>query len=271
MKSRYALIGRKLGHSYSPEIHNKIFEKLKLDEKYSLLEVEKEDLYQVAEKLRKENLLGINVTIPYKTDIIEFLDEISPNAKVIGAVNVVISKGGKLIGYNTDYDGFKITLDKIGIAVKNKKNFICGAGGAAKAIIKCLEDLGSENYLVTRDIEKAKASFSNFKNLEIISYKELDGIDNKNLIVNCTPCGMYPNVDSSVLEDRNKIEYKGAIDIVYNPKKTKFLEKFDMGENGLLMLVGQAIKAEEIWQNRKISNEILDEVYKEIYHVVYKK
>ena len=264
MKNKFALIGGKLGHSFSPIIHKKIFEKLNIEGNYNLLELAKDELPLVIEKLRLGELKGINVTIPYKGEIIKYLDEVSEESKKIGAVNTVISKNGKLIGYNTDYYGFKMIVEKLGIVVEDRKNFICGAGGAARAVIKCLEDLGGKNYLVTRDVEKAKIKFSNFKGLNIISYDRLKDIENKNLIVNCTPCGMYPNIDCSILKDGEAKEYKGGIDIIYNPEKTKFLEGFEIYSNGLLMLVGQAIKAEEIWLDREINDEIVEEIYIEV-------
>ena len=269
MKNKFALIGRKLGHSYSPTIHEKVFQKLGVKGEYSLIELEPNELHQVVDKLKNEELKGINITIPYKTDIINFLDEISNEAKEIGAVNTVISKNGKLIGYNTDYYGFKIIVERLNLQIKSQKNFICGAGGSARAVIKCLEDLGGENYLVTRNIEKARNNFSNFKNLKIISYEDLEKINYKNLIVNCTPCGMSPNIDCSVLEDNQKNQYNAGIDIIYNPEKTKFLEGFKVFQNGLLMLVGQAIKADEIWLERKIDNQIIDEIYDEIKEEIY--
>ncbi|OQY42692.1 MAG: hypothetical protein B6227_01270 [Fusobacteriia bacterium 4572_74] len=270
MKNKYALIGEKLGHSYSPTIHNMIFEKFEIDGEYSLLEVARNNLTEVVKKLREEELLGINITIPYKTYILEYLDEISEKAKKIGAVNTVISKDGKLIGYNTDYYGFKMIISKLKLEVKNKKNFICGSGGSARAVIKCLEDLGGENYLVTRDTKKAKINFQNFQNLNIISYNELQSISEKNLIVNCTPCGMYPNIECSILKKEEKKEYCAGIDLIYNPQKTRFLDGFEVGENGLLMLVGQAIKAEEIWQKRELSEDDTLEIYKKIKELIYK-
>ncbi|MEI6857655.1 shikimate dehydrogenase [Psychrilyobacter sp.] len=269
MKNKYALIGDKLGHSYSPIIHNMIFEKFQIDGEYSLLEVRCNNLAEVVKKLREEELSGINITIPYKTNILEYLDEISEEAKEIGAVNTVIYRDGKLIGHNTDYYGFKMIISKLKLEVKNKKNFICGAGGSARAVIKCLEDLGGENYLVTRDVEKAKINFKDFKGLNIISYKERESISEKNLIVNCTPCGMYPNIECSILDVEEKKEYRAGIDLIYNPQKTRFLDGFKVGENGLLMLVGQAIKAEEIWQDREISVDDTQEIYEKIKELMY--
>ncbi|MGB6127511.1 MAG: shikimate dehydrogenase [Psychrilyobacter sp.] len=271
MKNKYALIGEKLGHSYSPIIHNMIFDKFKINGEYSLIEVPRNNIVEVVKKLRSGKLLGINITIPYKTDIIEYLDEISVEAKEIGAVNTVISKGGKLIGYNTDYYGFKMIITKLKLEIKDKKNFICGAGGSARAVVKCLEDLGGENYLVTRDIEKAKINFKTFKTLNIISYTELKSISEKNLIVNCTPCGMYPNIECSILDIEEKKEYKAGIDLIYNPEKTKFLKGFEIGSNGLLMLVGQAIKAEKIWQEREVSETETLEIYEKMESLIYNK
>ncbi|MCS5421003.1 MULTISPECIES: shikimate dehydrogenase family protein [Psychrilyobacter] len=271
MKNKYALIGEKLGHSYSPMIHKMIFERFEIDGEYSLIEVAHNNLAEVVKKLRGSELLGINITIPYKTDILEYLDEISEEAKQIGAVNTVMSKGGRLIGYNTDYYGFKMIISKLKLEVKNKKNFICGGGGSARAVVKCLEDLGGENYLVTRDTEKARINFQNFQDLNIISYNELRTISEKNLIVNCTPCGMHPNIECSILDIEEKKEYQAGIDLIYNPQKTKFLEGFEVGENGLLMLVGQAVKAEEIWQEREMPEGDIQEIYEKIKGTIYKK
>jgi shikimate dehydrogenase len=271
MKNKYALIGEKLGHSYSPAIHNMVFEKLEIDGEYSLIEVAHDNLIEVVKNLRGGYLSGINITIPYKTDIMEYLDEISEEARQIGAVNTVISKGGRLTGYNTDYYGFKMIISKLNLEVKNKKNFICGAGGSARAVIKCLDDLGGENYLVTRDVKKARVNFQNFKTLNIISYDELKNISEKNLIVNCTPCGMHPNIECSIIDTEEKKEYQAGIDLIYNPQKTRFLEGFEVGENGLLMLIGQAIKAEEIWQKREISESDTQGIYEKIKELVYKK
>lgn len=269
MKNKYALIGEKLGHSYSPVIHNMIFERFEVDGEYSLIEVPRNNIFEVVKKLRGEELSGINITIPYKTDIMEYLDEISEEAKQIGAVNTVISKGGKLIGYNTDYYGFKMIITKLKLEIKNKKNFICGAGGSARAVVKCLEDLGGENYLVTRDTEKARINFKSFQGLKIISYNELQSISDKNLIVNCTPCGMYPNIECSILDMEEKKEYQAGIDLIYNPQETRFLEEFEVGENGLLMLVGQAVKAEEIWQGRDMSEGDIQEIYEKVKGLIY--
>ena len=271
MKNKYALIGEKLGHSYSPAIHNMVFERLKIDGEYSLIEVAHDKLIEVVKKLREEDLSGINITIPYKTDIMEYLDEISEEARQIGAVNTVVSRDGKLTGYNTDYYGFKMIISKLKLEIKNKKNFICGAGGSARAVIKCLDDLGGENYLVTRDVKKARVNFQKFKNLNVISYNELKNISEKNLIVNCTPCGMHPNIECSIIDIEEKKEYQAGIDLIYNPQKTRFLEGFEVGENGLMMLVGQAVKAEEIWQEREISERDTQEIYGKIKELVYKK
>lgn len=268
---KYGLIGGKISYSYSPIIHEKVFKELGIDAEYSLLEPKLEELPMIVKKLREKELSGINVTIPYKTAIMEYLDEISPSAKAIGAVNTVMLKDNKLVGYNTDYDGFKTTLESMNLEIKHKRNFVCGAGGSARAIIKCLEDMGSKSYLVSRDKIKARENFINFEGLEVINYDELEKIENKNLIVNCTPCGTYPNIETSVLEDHVKDQYNGGIDIVYNPEITRFLKGFKKSENGLLMLVAQAVKAEEIWQEANMSMEVIQRIYEDIYKLVYKK
>lgn len=127
---KLGLIGEKLGHSLSPEIHQKIFEKLGIRGTYNLLPIARMNLKDTVETLL-ESMDGFNVTIPYKTDIMPFLDEISPEARTIGAVNTVAVRDGKRYGYNTDYDGFARTLDKIAADVKGEKVFVMGHGGAS--------------------------------------------------------------------------------------------------------------------------------------------
>ncbi len=269
---RYALIGKKIDYSYSPIIHSEILKELGIEGSYTLVQVsEEKELLGVLEKVRQGEYIGINVTIPYKSKVIKYLDEISESAKSIGAVNTITFVEGKLVGDNTDYDGIKKTLEDIDIEVRGKKNFVCGSGGAARAVINLLDDLGGVNYLVTRNVEKAKAKFYDHRDLFIINYNELEKIEDKNLIVNCTPCGTYPNIDYSILGDREKADYKGAIDIVYNPEETKFLKGFKTKKNGLLMLVEQAIKSQEIWQGKVVSEKLRKEIYNKVYNIVYHK
>lgn len=268
---KFVLLGRKLSHSYSPVIHNLFFKQEKIHAVYELLEVEPENIKEVIEKLRSKIISGANVTVPYKEEVIQYLDHLTNTAKTIGAVNTIFLKDGEVWGDNTDYSGFKYSLNNLPMNFNNTKNFVCGAGGSAKAVLKALSDLGSENYLVTRDINKAKGGFKNFKGLNFIQYKDLEEVQDKNLIVNCTPCGMFPNIDNSVLPEELKPQFNGGYDLIYNPRETKFLKNLPISQNGLLMLVAQAIYADSIWFDIKVKDETIQGIYSKILNIVYDK
>ncbi len=234
---RYALLGEHLSHSYSFLIHKEIFKDMHIDATYELKEVKKEELKSCIDELRKGTYHGFNVTIPYKKEVMQYLDEISEEALEIGSVNTIAYINHKVIGFNTDYYGFYNTLLYHNVLVKNKECFILGTGGASLAIAKALKDLGGKVSFVSR----------NPNNSNTITYKELKEkkID---ILVNTTPVGMYPNVFDSPIEKEVAISAKNVIDIIFNPRKTKLLKDANSNINGLYMLVGQAIKAEEIWQ-----------------------
>lgn len=249
---KYALLGEHLSHSYSPLIHDEIFKSYGILASYEKIECTKEELKSYVDKIRSGEYSGYNVTIPYKREIMQYLDEISDEAKTIGAVNTIAYINGKVIGFNTDYYGFYNEVLYYNIDVAKKNCFILGTGGASLALHKALIDLGGNVKYVSR----------NPKNSDTITYDELNGEDIY-LIVNATPVGMYPNVLSSPIskEIANKAKY--VMDIIFNPSQTKLLLDANSKMNGLYMLVGQAIKAEEIWQGTKYSGNI-EELLKRI-------
>lgn len=241
---KYALLGEKLSHSFSPIIHNEIFKDFKIDATYELKEIKIDEIKDTLDLLKKGVYNGYNVTIPYKKEVMKYLDYITPEAKAIGAVNTIAYKDGKLVGYNTDYYGFKEEVLFNKIDVKDKDCFILGTGGASLALNKALIDLGANVFFVSR----------NPKDDKTISYDELK-LKNPYLIVNSTPVGMYPNVDACPIDKEIILKTKYVMDIIFNPLKTKLLEYANSNMNGLFMLVGQAIKAEEIWQERKYEED----------------
>ncbi|MBR6072590.1 MAG: shikimate dehydrogenase [Acholeplasmatales bacterium] len=243
---KYALLGEKLSHSYSPIIHKKIFEAYNIDADYSLLECNKNDLEGIINKLRTGEYSGFNVTIPYKIEVMKYLDEISDEAKAIGSCNTIAYKDGKIIGYNTDYFGFYNELVYYNVEVKNKDCYILGTGGASLALYKALIDMGGNVKYVSR----------NPKNSETITYLELEN-KNIDLLVNATPVGMSPNVGFSPVKSDIAKRSKYVVDIIFNPKRTQLLLDANSNMNGLLMLVGQAVKAEEIWQDKKYPLDII--------------
>ena len=253
---KYALLGEKLSHSYSPLIHNKIFKTYGIDANYSLLECKKEELEGIINSLRTGEYSGFNVTIPYKIEVMKYLDVISDEAKAIGSVNTIAYQDGKVVGYNTDYYGFYNELIYYNVPVKNKNCFILGTGGASLALHKALIDLGGNVKYVSR----------NPKNSDTISYDELNEL-NIDLLVNSTPVGMSPNVGVSPVSVDIAKRSKYVVDIIFNPKRTQLLLDSNSNMNGLLMLVGQAVKAEEIWQNRKYPNDVI-ELLKEIEAII---
>nr|WP_255547853.1 shikimate dehydrogenase [Crassaminicella indica] len=262
----YGLIGEKLIHSFSPDIHENILKKLKIKGHYHLFEVKRENLKTALYGLKALGISGVNVTIPYKVDIIKYLDELSEEAKRIGAVNTICFKEGQIIGYNTDYYGFGKMLHRNDIKIKNKKAVVLGTGGASKAVVQYLLDYGiGQIAIVSRDAHKGKEKYKEFLVVDYEAVKALKGYD---MIINCTPCGMYPHIDCSPVKKEELLNFNTAVDLIYNPQETLFLKNAKTeglkAVNGLYMLVGQALKAQELWNDLKIDYSICDEVYKKL-------
>ena len=196
------------------------------------------------------------------------LDIISHEAKAIGAVNTILIKDGKSYGYNTDYYGFGKILERAKVNIEGNSFFVLGAGGAARSILKYLQDSKAKKIvLVSRDKEKAFKKFKDF-NINFMSYGDLEEIHEEFALINTTPCGMYPNINSVAVSEKVIKKFKVAVDIVYNPLETKFLKMAkDNGlktVDGLFMLVGQGVKAEEIWNGIKVDKSTEEEIYEEL-------
>lgn len=263
MSELFGLIGEKLTHSVSPKIHSKFFKIINMDAKYDLYEIKKEELKAEFNALKNKGIKGLNVTIPYKLDIMDCLDKISTEAEKIGAVNTICFKDNETIGYNTDYYGFGRMLEKNNILVEGKKVVVLGAGGAAKAVIQYfLDNNPSELLLVSRDKKRASKEFSN---INIIDYEDLKNYEQGDIIVNCTPVGMYPKVEATPVNEECISKFSAAVDLIYNPEETLFLKLASKNGlkavNGLYMLVGQAMAAEELWNNITISEKTTDDIF----------
>jgi len=241
----YGLIGKNISYSFSREYFSNKFKTEKISSKY--LNFDLININQIYKLTKEFNLSGLNVTIPYKESIIQFLDETDSKAKQIGAVNTIKFFNNKMIGYNTDYVGFKKSLQNISNINIPKNALILGTGGASKAVKFALSELGIGFKTVSR-----------VKNNGDYTYQEIDKyIIDKKLIINCSPVGTFPNI-----KDSPKIPYQYLTsenflyDLVYNPDKTLFLKKGDeigcFTKNGVEMLKIQAEKAWEIWND--ISN-----------------
>jgi len=232
LSKRCGLLGRKLGHSYSPMIHDAF----NLGYSYEIFEKEPEEL---PEFLQNGNFHGVNVTIPYKKDVIPFCSELSQTARAIGSVNTLLRlPGGGLFGDNTDGYGFLAMLEHSGIDVSGKKVLILGSGGSCLTVCSVLKQQNAgEVIVVSRDGE------NNYSNL----HKHSDA----QVIVNTTPVGMYPNVGESSVAIEIFPKLEGILDLIYNPAKTKLILNANARGitciNGLIMLIGQAAAAAKIF------------------------
>ncbi len=243
---RCGLLGRKLGHSYSPQIHAQLG-----NYPYALFEKEPEELEAF---LRDGDFTGLNVTAPYKKAVIPYLDELSPRAARLGAVNTVVRRAGRLIGHNTDYFGFLAMVRSCGLEVTGKKVLVLGSGGASNTAVACLEELGATVVVISRSGEN--------------HYGNLWLHQDAALIVNATPVGMYPNVGVSPVELGLFPHLEGVLDVVYNPARTKLLLDAEQRglktANGLLMLVAQAKEASEWFTGAEIPDAVIGDIHRQL-------
>ena len=233
--SRYGLLGHKLGHSKSKEIHEFFFESNDIKAYYDLIEIEEEEIKSKLDLIREGHYLGFNVTVPYKEKVIKYLDKLTDSASVIGAVNTIYLKDGLLIGDNTDYLGFIDELNYLNIDISNKTVYVLGSGGASKAVCYALKMIGSNVIVVSRDKKQG------------ITYDALVDVNHFDVIINTTPIGMYPNVDGVILTKEIVEKADICIDLICNPKQTNFLKYSKCGYNGIYMLIFQAIHAQKLW------------------------
>ncbi|WP_301859586.1 shikimate dehydrogenase [uncultured Megasphaera sp.] len=272
---KLGVIGGKLGHSCSPAIHEKLFKILheQTQHQYGLLEMDRNDIPNELQRLNAEHYTGMNVTIPYKLDVMPFLTDISREARIIGAVNTIHITDKGCFGYNTDYSGFGRSLDHAGIAVSGKNCVVLGTGGAARAIMQYLADHGAASMTVVSRCPHRKPDFDTFSHhvdAELINYAELSRRKRADVLINCTPVGMFPDVDSSPITEELTARYPAVVDLIYNPKDTKILQYAKkhgaVTLNGMYMLVAQAIGSEEIWMGRHIESSVIEQIAKEMEH-----
>lgn len=238
------LLGRHLRHSYSPQIH-----KMLGDYSYELFEVEPEDLESF---LNINDFDGLNVTIPYKKDVIPYCSKLSPQAEALGAVNTIVrNASGQLIGHNTDYFGFASLLKANGISVSDKKVLLLGSGGASAT---CKAVLNSENAHV---VVISRSGENNYSNLHMHS--------DASLIINTTPTGMYPENGRSPIDISIFPHLEGVIDLIYNPSRTQLLIDAESrgikAVNGLWMLVAQAKESAQWFTSKDIPDSVIPEIH----------
>ena len=249
----YGLIGEKLPHSFSKEIHEKI-----ADYKYSLKELKRDELQDF---ILSKNYKALNVTIPYKQAVIPYLDEISHEAQAIGAVNTIVNRGGVLCGYNTDFGGMRALIERTGVVLKYKKALILGTGGTSRTAAAVCERLGAKAILrVSRTGREGSITYEE-------AYAHHADAD---VIINTTPCGMYPDIFGCPLELDRFTNLSGVIDAVYNPLMSSLVlaarERGIAAAGGLYMLVAQAVLASGLFTDTqldavKLTNSIYNEIY----------
>ncbi|MBE6666207.1 MAG: shikimate dehydrogenase [Ruminococcaceae bacterium] len=254
---KYGLIGEHLPHSFSKEIHAKIANYV-----YELHEIEKEELDDF---MKKKDFTAINVTIPYKKDVIPYLSEIDENAKKIGAVNTIVNRNGKLYGYNTDFFGMRALIQRLGFDFSEKKVVILGTGGTSNTAIAVAESLGAKKIVVVGRTAKNG----------VITYADLYRLHtDADFIINTTPCGMFPYPDGNEKIAGTPIQIdsfpnlKGVADAVYNPLRPNLImdakERNIPAEGGLYMLVAQAIAASEKFLNESFESKLTDRIFHDI-------
>lgn len=247
----YGLIGRTLAHSFSPELHA-----LLGGYDYRLTELEP---HQLEEFLEKKDFRGINVTIPYKQTVIPFLDEIDRRARMIGAVNTVVNRDGRLVGYNTDFDGMTALIRRTGLELGGKTVLILGTGGTSRTAMAVAKDLGAGSI---RRVSRAPREEG------IISYEEAIRLPAE-IIINTTPCGMMPHGDEQPIDLTRFGWLEGVIDAVYHPLRTRLVmqarEQGARGQGGLYMLAAQAAAAAELFLDRALPEGALELAYRRVH------
>ena len=245
---KFGLLGRTLGHSFSPRIHSALG-----NTNYELFEREPS---QLQEFFADPELQGINITIPYKVNALEACDIVDPRAERIGCVNTMVRKDGKWHGYNTDYDGFVFTLQHAGIDVASKECIILGDGASSATVHVALEDLGAKNIV---HLSRKTAPFYG----DAPNYYETAQI-----IINCTPIGMYPHNPANLIDITQFSKLEGVVDLIYNPRRTILLLQAEMMEiphcDGLPFLVAQGVEAANHFQGESFGTKEIEQILRDM-------
>lgn len=248
---RYGLIGEKLGHSFSKDIHERI-----ADYTFDLIPLSKEEFKTFMEK---KEFTALNVTIPYKKDVIPYLDEMDEHAKAIGAVNTIVNRDGKLKGYNTDFTGFLYMVKKHNVHMEGKKVLIIGNGGASAAIQAVVQH-ESAGSMVIIDVVPGNGA---------ISYDEMFSSHlDAEIIINTSPIGMYPRISNAPIDISMFHKCEAVLDVIYNPILTRLCfeaQEMDIKRvNGLEMLIAQAKQSVEFFLDKSIDDQIIDDIYQDM-------
>ena len=258
---KYLVIGNPIAHSLSPVLHNYWFKQNNIDAIYNKKKLNDNELENIILNVKQQIVTGINVTVPFKNAIMPYLDELSEEAKVTQAVNTIYLKNKKVVGHNTDIEGFERAINKINFSFNNKKIFILGAGGVVPSIIYASIKMGSSEIMISNRTEKKAEKLQNiFNNIKLIKWGKIPDFD---VIINATSLGL--NQDDKINLDYSKAgKNKLFYDVIYNPSETNFLnvgkKSGNKYENGKLMFVYQAFSAFKLWHG--IEPTINDETMK---------
>lgn len=262
------LFGHPVAHSKSPQMHNAAFKSLGLDCRYLAFDVELERLGEAVSSIRALGMLGVNVTIPHKVEVIPYLDELSEEARLIGAVNTIVQRDGRLIGYNTDGIGYISALqEETGVTVSGKRVLMLGAGGAARAVAAQMALQGASHLtFVASEAERLAAHLAHLTETDGMSFAQLQerGADctaGYDLIVNATPVGMHPHVDAVPMPTEWLREGQLVSDLIYNPRITRFLEEAAARgcsvHGGLGMFIHQGAHSFALWTGSKAPTDVM--------------
>ena len=270
----FCVIGDPIGHSLSPVIHSFIFRAIGVDLRYDAVRVSSGDLRRFVEESRRSGRPGFNVTIPHKQAVIPFLDRLDPTASRVGAVNTVQRNGELLLGFNTDVHGCRTALERAGFKPSGGTTVLFGAGGAARAAVEALSSLGVGTlHLFEIDrprLDRFRSELEAALAVTIIPLNSDDDVktalEGSELIVNATPVGMWPKSDQSPVPSAERIPGSSLVfDMVFNPVETLLLRQAkSRGARtipGLVMLVAQAIAADEIWLDRTLPEKLHADVF----------
>ena len=264
----YGLIGEKLEHSLSPAIHKKIGEMRNININYQLFEIEQKNIESALYRLADLGAGGINVTIPYKVDVLSYSDSVSPEAERIGSANTLSFHGKKISAYNTDYYGFTKSLEHYNAPVVDAKALILGDGGAARSVSLALMDSGAREVIIASRKKDSQCFLVGEHRFEIIPYDSLEINGPWDILVNATPVGMFPDDNDCPVDHKIIKNCSFVFDLIYNPLRTNLLKSADSLNvrncNGLYMLVSQAAEAQRIWNGIKLTECEIDEICKEI-------
>ncbi len=274
------IIGNPVEHTMSPVIHNTLSQIMGINMAYVPFHVKDGQLEAAVKGAYGLNILGMNVTVPYKSDVVAQLAEIDPLAEKIGAVNTLVRTEGGYKGYNTDMTGLLRAMKSDGINIEGEEVIILGAGGVGRAVaFLCAANGADKVYLLNRSVEKADSvaaevnkalATEHVEPMALSDYQKLlRGAENRYVVIQCTSVGLSPNVNDVVIADGDFYHYiRFGYDLIYSPRETQFMkyvtDNGGMAFNGLKMLLYQALDAFELWNGCKVSDENAQQIYQKL-------